>query len=72
MVRHIRLIHLIARYNSPFDYLRLATEVMVGSEHINGVAAITGAATTITVPYDAPKLGITIAQFTLDGKRFQY
>ena len=56
MALHIPLIHLIAQYHlTHLDSLPLATEVHGGgSEYTNGVAAITGAATTITVPHDAP------------------
>ena len=56
MVRHIPLIHLIVQYHlTHLDSLPLATEVMVVDQNTNGVAtAITGAATTITVPHNAP------------------
>ena len=36
-----------------------------GSQYSNGVAAITGTATTITIPYNAPNETTTIAHHTL-------
>ena len=56
MVLHIPLIHLIALISShPFRFSATSNGSHGGgSEYTNGVAAITGAATTITVPHDAP------------------
>ena len=45
---------------------RLSATSAHGTEYTNGVAAITGAATTITIPYDAPKVYIIIVHLTLE------